>query len=293
MKTKLLLVLIFCVMFSNIKAQKEILPVATQDTSYWKLSGITGINFSQAALVNWVAGGENSVAGNFYLNSSLNYAKEKWIWTNDLILEYGLIYSDQYDWRKNMDKISFTSKLGYQINGKWYYSLLADFNSQFAKGYDYAKNPDLYISTFMAPAYSNIALGLDYKPNKDFSFFFSPTTIRFTYVLDDSLSNAGAYGVNQGKKIKIEAGALIKASMKKTAMENVDIISNLNMFTPYSSNFGNIDLNWDIMASFKINKFLTTTLSTTLRYYDKEHLPNQGPKIQFKEVLGLGIAYRF
>ncbi len=266
-------------------------------TQHWKLSGITGINASQTALVNWAAGGENTVAGNFYLNGSLDYTKGKWAWDNDLVLEYGLIYSDEYDWRKSSDKISYTSKLGYQINKKWYYSLLADFNTQFAKGYNYP-NTNNYISDFMAPAYSNIALGIDFKPNDNFSLFLSPATARFLFVLDDSLSNAGAYGIDPGDKMMVEAGALLKGKMKKTIMTNVDLISNLDMFTPYNSDFGNVDINWEMLFSFKINKILTTTLSTTLRYYDREHYydtegQDKGPRIQFKEIFGLGIAYRF
>ena len=296
MKTKIiLLTLLFGAFLFNVNAQDA--TPAPKDTSYWKLSGITGINFSQTALVNWAAGGENSVATNLYLNGSLNYAKDKWAWDNALALEYGVIYSDEYDWRKNSDKISFTSKLGYQINKKFYYSLLTDYNTQFAKGYNYP-NVDQYLSKLMAPGYSNIALGVDYKPNDNYSVFFSPVTARFLFVLDDSLSNAGAYGIKKGDKMRLEAGALLKASMKKTVMKNVDVISKLDAFTPYNSDFGNIDVNWEILASFKINQVLTATLNTTLRYYDREHYidPEKGdvgPKLQFKEMFGLGIAYRF
>lgn len=296
MKVKIILsvLLVNCFLF-NLSAQDIV--VTPKDTSYWKFSGITGINFSQTTLVNWVAGGENAVATTFYLNGSLDYAKEKWAWNNNLALEYGVIYSDEYDWRKNADKISFSSKLGYQINKKFYYSFLIDYNTQFAKGYNYP-NTNQYLSTFMAPGYSNIALGIDYKPNDQFSVFLSPTTVRFLFVMNDSLSNAGAYGIDKGDKVKIETGALLKASMKKTVMKNVDVISKLDAFTPYNSDFGNIDVNWELLASFKINEVLTATLSTTLRYYDREHYFNsngedEGPKLQFKEIFGLGIAYRF
>ena len=296
MKTKtILLTLLAGAFLFNVNAQDS--AATPKDTSYWKLSGITGVNFSQTMLVNWVAGGENSVATNFYLNGSLNYKKDKWAWDNALVLEYGVIYSDEYNWRKNTDKISFTSKLGYQINDKFYYSFLADYSTQFAEGYNYP-NTDQYLSKFMAPGYSNLALGVDYKPNGNFSIFFSPVTARFLFVLDDSLSNVGAYKINPGDKMQVEAGSLLKASMKKTVMKNVDVISKLDAFTPYNSDFGNIDVNWEFLASFKINEVLTATLNTTVRFYDREHYVdsdgiNKGAKIQFKEIFGLGIAYRF
>ncbi len=298
MKTKLIILLLL-VAGCSLKAQDPatVFSVAPKDTSYWKLSGISGITFSQTTLVNWAAGGENSIPINFNLNGSLDYAKGKWAWDNDLALQYGVTYSDEYDWRKNADKISFTSKLGYQINKKFYYSLLVDYNTQFAKGYNYP-NTEQYMSKLMAPGYSNSALGIDYKPNDNFSIFFSPISTRFLFVMDDSLSNAGAYGIDPGDKIQVEAGSLLKVSMKKNVMKNVDIISVFDAFTPYNENFGNIDMNWDLLVNFKINEVFTATLNTTLRYYDREHYVNsagidEGPKIQFKEMFGLGVAYSF
>lgn len=283
-----------CAVCSHMDAQES---TANKDTCYWKYSGIGGINLSQSALVNWSKGGENSASTNFYFNGSMAYTKKHWAWDNDFVFDYGLTFSEQNKWRKNIDKISFASKLGYSINKKWYYSMLIDFNSQLAKGYNYP-NKDHYTSKLMAPAYSNLAFGIDYKPNDAYSFFMSPTTVRTTFVLDDSLSNIGAFGVDKTKKTKIQVGAYFKASAKKNLMENVDMISKLDLFTPYDKDFGNVDINWDLLLSFKINKLLTTTLNTTLRYYDKEHFinsegENKGPKIQFKEILGMGFAYKF
>ncbi len=311
MKTKLFFILIAVSgLFFHVNAQNQTavkdaaakLPnTAPKDTtSGWKLSGIAGVNFGQAALVNWSAGGENTVSSNFYLNGSLDYVKNKWSWDNDLSLEYGVIFSDENKWRKNADKIVFSSKLGYQINKVWYYSFMVDFNSQFAKGYNYP-DVDNYISTFMAPAYSNIALGFNYRPNDKYSLFLSPITARMTFVLNDTLSHQGAFGMDIDQKFQIEPGAYIVASAKQNVMKNVDLISKLDMFTPYNEDFGNVDINWDLLMSFKINKLLTTTLNTTLRYYDREHYIetvngekiDRGPRVQFKEIFGIGFALTF
>lgn len=272
-------------------------PSAVKDTSYWKLSGVAGANMSQAALVNWVAGGDNTVSLNLYTNASLNYAKEKWSWTNDLILQYGQIYTKTDSWQKSSDKIAFTSKLGYQIKPKWYYSALLDYSTQFAKGYASSSAND-YISRLMAPGYLNLALGIDYKPNDEWSAFYSPATLHAIYVLDSKLSDAGSYGVDKGKRAKYTVGSYLKVSFKKEVMENVSIISSLDAYTPYSSAFGNVDINWELLANFKINKLLTATLNTNLRYLDTEHYINssgvdKGPQIQFKEIFGLGVAYKF
>ena len=59
-------------------------------------------------------------------------------------------------------------------------------------GYNY---PDVTntISDLFAPAYLLTALGMDYKPNPNFSAFLAPLTAKFTFVNDDVLSAAGAF----------------------------------------------------------------------------------------------------
>ena len=286
-------------LFSSTQAQQDLRALAQgtseklkvaapkDSASGWKLSGVTGVNFGQVALKNWSAGGENSFSGNLYLNGSLDYVKNKWTWNNLLGLEYGLIHSEENGWRKNSDKISFTSKIGYQINSKWSYAFMIDFNSQFANGYNYP-NTNEYISTFMAPAYSNLALGFNYKPNDKYALFLSPITARMTFVMDDSLSQAKAFGMKENQKFKIEPGAYIVGTTKQTVMKNVDLISKLDLFTPYNDRFGHIDVNWEMLINFKVNKLITANLSTTLRYYEDEI-----KKVQFKEIFGLGFAYTF
>jgi hypothetical protein len=201
--------------------------------------------------------------------------------------EYGLIYSSAYDWQKAADKINLKSIAGRGISNKWSVAFLLNFNTQFAKGYNYP-DTEHYISTFMAPAYADAALGFTYKPNKNYTLFISPLAERATFVLNDSLSNIGAFGVETGKKMKWETGAYLTATTNQTIYGNIGIISTLDLFTPYNKNFGNVDVNWDLLISCKINKLLTATLNTTLRYYDAEI-----QRIQFKEILGLGLTYNF
>jgi len=261
---------------------------AKEDTTQgWKHSGISSITFGQTSLHNWVAGGNNTVSGDFVFNASLNYVKDKIFWDNTLSFEYGLIYSSSTDWMKAADKLNLTSIAGRKISKTWSVSTLLNFYTQFAKGYNYPDKSN-YISKGMAPGYLDIALGLSYKPNKNYSLFVSPISERAIFVLDDSLSNCGAFGVTPGKKTKFETGAYLLASTNQTLWENLSLISTLDLFTPYTKNFGNIDVNWNVLLSYKINKLFTATVNTTLRYYDKEI-----QKVQFKEIFGLGFTYKF
>ena len=261
---------------------------ARQDTTQgWKHSGISTLAFGQTSLQNWAAGGNNTVSGDFILNASLNYLNDKFFWDNNLSLEYGLVYSSATDWQKATDKLNMTSIAGRKISNSWSVSALLKFYTQLAKGYNYP-DKSYYISTFMAPAYLDAALGFSYKPNKNYSVFISPLAERAIFVLNDSLSNAGAFGVTPGKKTKLETGAYLLASTNQALTSDLSLISALDLFTPYTENFGNIDANWNLLLSYKINKLLTATLNTTFRYYEKEVR-----KIQIKEIVGLGLTYKF
>jgi len=272
-----------------------------QDTSYWKKGGMASLSFSQTSLSNWSGGGDNAISTNVQLNLFANYTKAKNAWENTLKLEYGLLKQGDQGVRKSIDKIDFVTKYGHQACEKWYYTALLDFKTQFAKGYNYAKDetePDVKVSNFLAPAYVLLSLGMDYKPNDIFSAYMSPITGKTTIVNDDELSDAGAFGVDPGDKMRYEFGALSKLTLKKTIAKNVDLKSTLDLFTAYSDTFGNIDVNWDLMINMKVNKFLTASINTTLvydddvEYVDKEGV-NKGVKIQFKEILGIGLAYKF
>lgn len=271
---------------------------ANKDTKKWEVKGIVGTNVSQVGLTNWSAGGENSVSGNIFLNASFTYKKDKWLWVNNVALDYGLSQTKTQGVRKTTDKISLTSQLGYSINDKWFYTLMGDFNSQFAKGYNYP-NTDTYISKMFAPAYVNLSAGMEYRHKKMFSVFFSPISSKNTIVGDDYLSGIGAFGVEKGKHFKFEAGSFLKARAELPIMENVDLVTVADLFTSYNHNFGNVDVNWDVFIKMKINKFLTATVNTTLKYdddvktFDPDTKLQGGAKVQFKEVIGVGLSYAF
>ena len=175
---------------------------------------------------------------------------------------------------------------------------MADFKSQFYKGYNYP-NKENYISKFMAPAYSNISIGMEYRPKDSFfSAYFSPAAGKLTFVNDDYLSDLGSFGVDPGDKFKAEFGAYAKGTLEKNIMENVKLMSDANFFTAYDDSFGNIDIEWNVLISMKINKYLNASINTTLKYDDDVKYINtqgekKGPKVQFKEILGIGFGYNF
>lgn len=271
----------------------------------WILKGTTGLNFTQTHLSNWSAGGESSYAGNIYLNGNLNHKFGNWLWENILILDYGLTRNKTNGVQKTSDKIDFSTKLGYSTDNKWFYTAMAGFNSQFYKGYNYP-NKENYISKFMAPGYLNTSLGIEYRAKDRYSVYLSPVAGKMTFVNDDYLSNieGGSFGVDQGKHFRAEFGASLKARAEQPIMENVKAVSTLELFTAYNESFGNVDIDWDLMITMKINKVLSASINTTLKYDDDIKTfegpkveggepVQRGPKVQFREILGLGVAYTF
>jgi len=294
--------LLFLLAFSaGILARGQSVESAPPDTlETWKFGGVTSINFSQVALANWAAGGENSYSLNGFLNFHANYKKDRTVWENTLDLGYGIIKQGEREVRKTDDRLDFTSKYGYKANNNWYYTAALNFKTQFAKGYKYNEDEETKkeISTLMAPGYLLASLGMEYKPNEQFYVFIAPLTGKSTFVLDDSLSNAGAFGVEPGNAVRNEFGGFIKVAITKDIWENVSFNSKLDLFSNYAEEPQNIDVNWEVLIAMKINEFLSANLNTQLKYdddtkYISEEGTERGPRIQFKEVFGVGLSYKF
>lgn len=72
----------------------------------------------------------------------------------------------------------------------------------------------------MAPGYLSVGLGLTYTPTAWLTVIVSPATYRATFVCNDRLSDAGAFGVKSGHRILNEFGANIRAEAKTTLWKN-------------------------------------------------------------------------
>ncbi len=269
-----------------------------QDTTYWTTSGQATLNFSQVSFSNWVSGGSSSVSGIGNFDYNAIYQKERLQWDNTLKAGYGLLKEGEKEVVKSEDKLELNSKLGLELNDEhWLYSSFVNFQTQFAPGYKYPNTTDK-ISDFLAPAYLTLATGLDYQPSESLSLFITPLSAKFTFVTDDSLSNAGAFGVDPGEQVRAELGATVKGEYKATVMPNVDLSTSLTLFSNYFNNPENIDVNWDVTLNMKINDYLSANFSTNLIYDHDILIPiddqgNTGRRVQLKQVLGVGFSYKF
>jgi len=265
--------------------------------SLWTTSTTATFNFSQVSLTNWAAGGKSSMSGLFMVNYAANYKKDKLSWDNAFDLRYGFIKEKDDDARKSDDLIDISSKLGYEATGKWNYSGMLAFKSQFAPGYDYGVEPKKQISKFMAPGYLTAALGMDYKTD-GLSVLLAPLSGKFTFVNDETLSNEGAFGVDPGKKSRAELGATVKVDYVKEVLKNVTLDTKLGLFSNYMHNPQNIDVDWKVQFNLKVNDYLSANLITHMIYDDDVKIedPDTGtssPKLQFMESFGVGLTFKF
>ncbi|MES2799547.1 MAG: DUF3078 domain-containing protein [Bacteroidota bacterium] len=286
-----------------------------QDTlkkpSNWQLKAIYSLNATQTAFVNWSAGGRNNISLLASISANANYKKESWSWTNDLSLALGglkyISKGNNEGLQKTDDRIDFSSNIGYKIKDKVYFSAIGGLKTQMLDGFAYP-NDSVRVSTFFAPGYINLAIGIDWIPNTEFSLFTSPLAGKITIVKDQTLANAGAFGVTgatydglgtlltKGANIRYEFGAYIKAKYTKTLAKNIDLKAKLELFSNYLNNPQNIDVNAEALFSFKINSWFAASLQWNLIYDDdidiRDSEGNVGPRTQFLSVLGLGITYK-
>ncbi len=318
MKRGILVVAAVLISLSSIAITKDSIK---HDTA-WKKGGMAGINFGQASFTNWAAGGQNSVSIGAMLTLYANYKKGNNSWDNTLDLAYGMLQVGSAPLQKNEDKLDFSSKYGrYAFAKHWYYTALVNFKSQFANGYNYP-NDSVVVSHFMAPAYVLGSIGLDYKTkDNSLSFYISPVTSKTTIVNDQEMANAGAYGVkgakydtNQvthvygitdyGQKVLYQFGGYLKFTFKKDIFKNVNFATKLELFSNYLKDPQNVVVNWENIIGMKVNKFLTATISTNMIYDNNVPVPvtrtidgvsviGTGPRLQFKEVLAIGLSYKF
>ncbi len=292
----------------------------TDSTKTWSKGGIFNLGFGQTSLSNWAAGGLNSYSFNGLVSLYANRTKGKVSWDNNLDLEYGAI--NQFapgaskasrKWLKNSDRLEFNSKVGMKMKKNWYYTALLNFRTQMAPGYDATQSS--VISDITSPAYTTFALGMDYKPNANFSAFISPAAYRSLYVSRNNLRKTFGFtneDILADKHMINQVGAYVKVKYKKDkpfGLDNVAFQTDLALFSNYLKNPQNVDVYWNTLIALKVNKYITANIGTNLIYddditikttekiYDNNGidtgLVKSGPRVQFKEALTVGFSYKF
>jgi hypothetical protein len=294
-----------------------------KDTS-WKINGLIGLNITNTSLNNWQGGGSNNFALNAIFNMEAIYKKGDVEFLNKIDAQYGLIRPGQDALRKNMDQLFLLMKFNKRAFNQphWYYSLQGDYRTQFAPGFKYENGQPVgqAVSDFNSPGYVQAALGLDYKPNSYFSAAISPIAGKITIVNRQYLADDGMYGVKPatydaggvrltaGQKIRYEYGGRMVVKFKKEVAKGFTIDSYLDLFSNYTNNPGNIDVVFNNLFSYKLNKLLTLTFICQMVYDDDITVKRDwngngiieaadgdinGPRLQALTTWGIGFSFKY
>lgn len=310
-------IFLFFFLFSsaNFFAQDNVKKTVPDTISHWEKKNTVGLDISQIAFVNWNAGGVNSVSGLLKGNFIRKYQKGNLKWVNEMIIRYGVNKQDGVELRKTDDAFQFNSTLGYRKDTitNWYSSAKFNFNTQFTNGYAYP-NTTKAISKPFAPAYIFLGVGSEYSnKEKKLNVYISPLTMKTTLVLDQTLANQGAFGVNKavydvdgnllrkGELYRMELGFLVTNYYKKEIYKNIIWENRLSLYSDYINHFGNIDVDWQMQFELVVNEYVRANIGAHFIYDDdikaKEERNGEqvtvGPKLQLKQMLGVGLVYSF
>ena len=295
--SKLTFNIFFLFLILNVLSQEKAID-STNIKNNWNKSGNFTFLGNQSSYSFWTAGGQTSISGTIKIDYDFNFENNGWNWDTKVITAYGLnsIGGSKY-LKKTDDRFEINSLLGKKFTnnliGNWSYSSFINFKTQWTKGYRYRKNSNgeeerSELTRFFSPAYLQIGIGLYWRKSKDLWVNFAPVTGRLIIVnkfFTENLQDGKQYfGVNKGSNSRFELGASLRSYFKFEFIENVEISNRLSLYSDYLENSGNIDLDYTINTSMKINKHLTTNLILQFIYDD-----NSVKRLQVREVMGIGL----
>lgn len=271
----------------------------------WTITGDGTVGFTQTYLSNWKKGGQSALSLQIVLKGAANYSRAdgKVKWENSGEIRNGWIRpgGDDSELQKNDDKFELTSRFGVSAFKKWYYSAEFNYETQFFRGYKYpTKDFPEPISAFMAPAKTFFKVGLDYKPNNNFSLLLSPLTAKNVYVRDTALVDQTKFGIDADKKSFWEPGLNADVTFKKEITKDITYETKYKMFINYQQPFQKFDVNWENLVVMKLNDYINMRLMLHMIYdddvlfpiYDKDDVKiGEEPKLQLKQFISVGFSY--
>ncbi|MCD6355069.1 MAG: DUF3078 domain-containing protein, partial [Prolixibacteraceae bacterium] len=272
----------------------------------WRIGGNGNVGFTQTYLENWKKGGKSALSLLLLLKGFANYssADGKVKWENSTEIRNGWIRPGGSDseLQKNDDKFEFTSRFGLSAFKKWYYSAELNYNTQFFRGYRYptSTNPTP-ISSFMAPARTFFKIGLNYKPNKEFSLLLSPLTLKNVFVRDTSKIDQTKFGIAAHERNLWESGLNADVHFKKSITPDISYETKYKMFINYKQPFKKFDINWENLFVMRLNDYINMRLLVHLIYDDDVLFPvydannvktGEAPKLQIKQLITVGFSYK-
>ncbi len=283
----------------------------------WDVGLGVGLDLTQLLQINpKVGAGQDNIGLGGALTVFGNWKKDKHAWDNSASWRVGVqkLGGGQFlfnpdikqPWQKAIDELRFDTKYGYAIteNKKWYAATQLSFLSQIFQTYAGSYLKDITdtnidpISKFFSPAQITYSIGIDYKPNENFSLYYSPIAIKMIVVADDAIADDQAIdgdGMGLGTSVHgnpwrtasdfdntlFNFGSLLNAKYTRKFWEDGDgnarivFATGLALYFDYlqgakkddNPNYKtHIDTDWSTETAFNVYKGLQIVLTTNLFY---------------------------
>ena len=227
----------------------------------------------------WAAGGQDVFATNLAFYFSHAYIKNKFNFQTTFDARYGINHIDGKNF-KNEDAFVFNLSSSWELNKNWSYAATFQYRSQFSNGYK-SREDNTLVSAFMAPGTIAPAIGFIYRNKKvPLTISIMPVAGSVTFVLNDSLSQAGAYGVKPGQKSTGAIGASLQLDFDKAFYnDKITYRTYFYAFSNYNSN-RNAYINWKNTVQFKIFKFISAEMFCSAIYDQTSRTPSSAVRRQ-------------
>ena len=262
--------------------------------NFWKKTAAASMQFSQYSISdNWYQGGESTNALLSELKLTANYDdRQKVQFENSLEIKIGFITAPSdtvHSYKTNADLLRLNSKLGVRAIKNLYYTIAAEFKTQFFP--NYKTNTNDMISNFLSPAQLDLSVGMDYKldkPKYKLSLMGAPFSYTFVYISNDDIVNPSSFNVEPGHTSANLFGSKITANLDWKIAKNISYLTKLEYFTTYDK----VIASWENTFNFQLNRYLSTKLFIHARYDDGVTLTEENDTyFQLKEMLTFGLSY--
>lgn len=261
--------------------------------NFWTFGGSGYLQFSQNYISdNWYKGGESTKSLLSGFTWQVMYDdKQKTQFETKLEWKLGFITAPSdtvHTYKANNDLLRLTSKLGYKAIQNWYYTLSAEFQTQFFS--NYATNSDDLVSTLFSPATLNVGVGMDYKYTKDgkvnLSVLLNPLNYTLYSVRSDEVDPT-KFNIKEGHKKENVLGSRINATLTWKIIPTLLWESKFS----YTTNYEKVLSEWENTFTFVVNKYLSTKLFMHGRFDDGVSKEPDDSYFQFQELFSFGLNY--
>lgn len=267
------------------RIQEEAAKVNKDTTRFegWKHTAHTGINLSQVAFKDWVAGGENALSYTAWLQGASALLGERTVWNNSYKFAFGQAKLGDQGTRKTDDEIALESFLIYKVGATINPYVAASLRTQFAPGYSYDGGVSRRVSQFFDPAYVLQSAGFAYQP-------VPGVTTRLGAAVREVITSAFPAYADDPKtpgieKTRVTGGAESVTDLVAALDDNIALIARLELYAPFNA-MDRINVRNDYALTMKVSKYIATNFTVNIL-----NDVNVSARTQIKQALSLGFTY--